>query len=1302
MLHGPTPYPTQGLLAVASREGMIKVLGGPGVELVVEDEGALAAIEEPPSHIMFPTPSLLVGITAMGGVLAWDLADGGRRCGHLPSPADENGLEDGVTAVHCPQIAVSPSVDSGGTAAQDQQHYVYMGRTSGGVGVVQVFPTCRLSGYVVDPREIASGVPEELRPPVDGGDGEGALGAVTALASSGNRDGGGLLLIGHRYGAIVLWDLVRRKRLAVHGLSAAVGSTSDHGAGSMGDGDWEVTSLAFHPSGEAFAAGFTCGCYAIFPTASSRSVAAPRWISEVGDDGSFPREGPTMVRTPVSLVKWARFGQGPARAWGLLVAGGVEMEEGAELDGVSLLVPLSIPLGSGGVPEQSSGGGGRSKKHTAAALATLETAVFVPFAIGQEKLSCVHAVVYGGNKYGEDGSAREHTGPDDCTEMLVPPVSIETAIDGEFVRNDTEVNEAERMEVTQLVVIGLVEWTEEVRGDDGHLHFRRASSVQACPVQTAPYVALLQLQPERFGPNLSGFAPVTSIGTTPLLSSSTILNFASCLRLGGNTTALHGVDSLSSHLLRGGGLRWAESVPQTARDETLSTSEMLVMGHADGVLSFWECCGPASRNDGVCFSDGRMEMREVPSAAMLLGSLPVAELAGGGEGATSAVTAIDVWIERDHVAATERDACWVAVGLDTGEAAVLILSNKMYASRKSERGDDGESGRGGNTPLSDKPVAITDVEMRGGGDVKKKMGWRGFIGQSSQTPKVESEYEDKELEAAIADARAEALEIQAQGWENREDENSPPSGIPAAADVEQDAGGGDENIGIEEQELQEGFRQDVEGDRLASNPSEMFSKNPLVDMAEDREEVEGETTYAAEEEEASNAVQRKVQLDASLVQLVLRLHGHAIRCVALSFDTCTSALALVVADAEGVVSVTDVASGSASLLPMRAPQVRPCHPAITIGPLPNALTGGSTRTGGQQHMRHKPGVAGALYVLLEGWLNVFDLASRDPIDLAEVPGLALESGRDDQRDDDNDPATGRRRVGHVREEDGRTWIVCVDERGVPLIPYASEALSTFDLSPAHERTVHQDVVRSGGARGDGTDGNDGGNGKVTLSPRERRQTTIWVSPAASRTAMERYHEHELQILSGLSASQSFLLIVRGAVSVIIAVAERESVAVSAFARRPPSPHVVAPFKGRSGAELVVKARVEMPAAEGRGPPPRVNRAGVCLVAVGAGGGVVGKIPRRGCLIATDRSGFVTGLLLPSLSPVFRDRLPLGEEVGSRRPGVGWPVQTSVCNLVGELSICGVTVSFCLENATGTSCEAVEQQGFDSRQEVSLA
>lgn len=1259
---------SQGLIAVASSEGVVKVSGAPGVELVLEEGGSLSG-EDPPAYLVFPTPHLLVGVSTTGSLLIWDLAEG-RRSGCIPHPVDPAGLEECVTAVHAPRCADQ--------AADTMERYVFMGFRNGRVRVAQVFPVHRASGYVVGPREMAVGAPLDVQAPGFGSGGGASLGAVTSIASSGSGDGGSRALIGHQHGGIVLWDWVRRKRLAISGVASGGQGYRDQGAGEE-DGDREVTSLAFHPSGGAYAAGFASGCYAVF-AASSSDLVQPRWVNEVGDDGSYPREGPAIVRTPVSSVHWVGVRGREARAWGLLVAGGIEIEEGEEPDGVSLLVPPSAPADESIISPSGRGGvGARAKKHVvvAAALAALETAVFVPFAIGQERLSHVHAVVSdnssmdsladqrkGGTAEGGHSSVGEVSpgrssdagldGDEECTERLARDVS-EEGIDAS----------------EELVVLGLVTWKEEARGDDGRLFFRHVSSVQACPIQTAPYVALLQLAPERLGPHLSGFASVTAIAASPLLSSSTIRDFLACLGTDRQHSLAGGAQQ--SSLLRGGGLRWADSVPQHSRDETLCTSELLVVGHSNGMLSFWECCGPASRHDGMSISNGRVLLREVPSGAALLGYLPAAEVEGG-DGIDVAVTALDVWVEREHVGAAERNACWVAVGFDSGNATVLVLARRMDAGSRGFGGDGRGFGSGGGTPLVEKAVEVSDVQLRDGVTVNGNSGrggrWKRLVGAGRQQARAgeEEDVEDTELNAAIAKARAEARAIEEQEELSTVGRGGVTTSSPEVTmdrgkqrrglgEKEQGGGGGDPELDLR-QELSDAM---LEQDVRAVPPASPLPPKPTIELP--KEAMEG----------PQQQQQEYTPRRASLVQLALRLHGHPVRCVALSFDSCSSALALVVADAEGVVSVTNVSTGVASLLPMRAPQTRPCHPSIAVGPLPSALGGVVSRNDGHRR-RVQQGAAGALFVFLEGWLNVFDLGSRDPIDLVQVPGLTRHDesgggrsggrggGGDGNRGVEGNPVSSRGSASRL--EDGRTWMTCVDERGVPLMPYASEPLSSLTPPPAPSPRARQ-----GSDLSDGTGIGRGSREVSSYPPRPRMQTT-WVSPSASRTALEGYHEHELQVLSDAPPPRSFLLVVRGAAAVVLDIAERDAAIMSQLSRRAStaSSRNVAAFKGRSGADLVLKARVDLPRAEGCAFPPRMDGAGVCMVPAGEGG--EGKAALRGCLVTVDASGFVTGLLLPSLSPVFRERLPaIGDGAGLAGGAVAL-AQKSACNLVGELTVHG--------------------------------
>ncbi|CAM9571292.1 unnamed protein product, partial [Ectocarpus sp. 12 AP-2014] len=1194
--------PTNGLMAVASRGGLVKVFGGPGVELVLEEEGASVAGEDPPSHLLFATPGLLVGVTATGAVLVWDLAAGGRG-GSIPSPPDPaTGLDERITSVHAHGCG-----DGGGPASDaHEERYVFLGFESGRVRVAQVFPVCRESGYTVEPQNTSHGAPDELLQAPGK-----SLGAVTAIASFGDRDGGGggFGIFGHRRGGIVVWDWVRRKRLAFRSLGISQGKKEEEEDGDYEEEDFEdregreVTSLALHPSGEAFAAGFAAGCYAIFSVSSSPSheIGPPRWVREVGDDGSCPREGPTIVRTAVSLVRWVRVrAAGADRTSGLVVAGGVEIEEGEEPDGVSLLVHSSEAVGARG----GGGGGGRAVKKkdvVTAAKAALETAVFVPFAVGQERLSHVHCVLSGAG-----APTRE---PHRAGTRSSGDLSEDARVGGKDEPESAAAQEDEVKVAEELVVLGLVKWNEEFLGDDGRLHFRLASSVQACPIQTSPYVALLQLAPERFGPHLSGFATVTAVACTPLLSSSTILDFMTCLGAEqAEEEGRNGSQTTAPPLLRGGYLRWPDSVPSRRRDEALGTSELLVAGHSDGSLSFWECCGPASRQDTVCLSEGRVVMREVPSGAVLLGSVPAAGLGSPEEGAGNvAVAALDVWVERDHVAAAAaagRNACWVAVGLESGDTRVIVLSNRMEAGSSSPgfpsgSGAGSKARSGGGTPLAEKPVEVSDVKLgddrttedasakggSGGGRLLKRFLKRG-AGQQPSPEDEEGAMEDTELEAAIAEARAEARAIAALE-ESRE-------GAPGNAETAEPRGTAVDDARKRESVGGEGKVQETDDQEESDHLRQELSEAMVDEGAWSGSVVPPlpKRPHTKHTPEADKGEEEKLRLDeppkASLIQLALRLHSHAVRCVALSFDARGSALSLVVADEAGVVSVTDVSTGSASLLPMRVPQSRPCRPSVTIGPMPSALSGGQAP---------EPGTSGALFVLLEGWLNVFDLASRDPVDFVQVPGLAPPrdnshnsgggGGRAGIREDDFTGSVGRTRSRERSEE--TPWLACVDKRGLPLVPYASEPFSSSFSPPPRKDDA--------GTEADG--------GKIDPEDAPVHSHTIWVSPVPSRTALDDYHEHELQVLSDTPPPEPLLVVVRGATAVVLAISRRDAdgVTSSVFARRGSVSPDTATFKGRSGAELVVRSRGTLPPAGRSAVPPTIDGAGVCMVAAAGGGGL---------------------------------------------------------------------------------------------------
>ncbi len=80
-------------------------------------------------------------------------------------------------------------------------------------------------------------------------------------------------------------------------------------------------------------------------------------------------------------------------------------------------------------------------------------------------------------------------------------------------------------------------------------------------------------------PHLFAFAEVTAacdIGLLPSLDSQ-------------NMTI--GLGSSVNGILRGGLLSWSKSIPPEHRDEALSLTQVLILGHADGTLTLWDASG---------------------------------------------------------------------------------------------------------------------------------------------------------------------------------------------------------------------------------------------------------------------------------------------------------------------------------------------------------------------------------------------------------------------------------------------------------------------------------------------------------------------------------------------------------------------------------------------------------------------------------------------------------------------------------------------------------------------------------------
>ncbi|CAM9632841.1 unnamed protein product, partial [Discosporangium mesarthrocarpum] len=1274
--------PLKGVIAVASHGGLVKVSGAAGVELVLRNADTEV---DPPSHLAFPDPDHLVGISTSGYVWVWDLRDG-NPCGVLPPPKDWAASGEHVSSVHCPQGGAEVGGTGGAGAGQDC--YVFVGTSVGTVRVVQVLPVCRMSGYSVTLKDagLTGGNEGWFRGSVDPLMGQGKdrdqLSAVTCIASPpelGTPEGGEgrNVLFGYGGGEVVLWDWVRRKRLGLYTLSRDDSNCDgrDHQEG--GAGDRKVTGLAFHPQRDmTFAAGYAAGCFAVFSTASgSRSSALRRWVGEAGGP-QFTREGPAIVRTPVSHVQWVGVSQEGDKVWALAVAGGVEMDEGEEPDGVSLLLPAASAWVINGMSRKSPKRGAVAVPAATVADTELEQVVFLPFATGQERVSCVHVVSQGGpggrgrGKGGEGkgkvGSGRHMAAVNDAADAAVA-------------------EEEEEGEREELAILGLVCWTEEVRDTSGRLRFRRASSVQACPVQIHPFVGLLQLAPQRLPPHLFGYAPVTAVASAPLSSSAATLNLAAGLTAGSpapeedseggqaaDKSLGGGEGGCLSWLLRGGRPEWAEGVPPHLKDDSLAVSELLILGHSDGIVSLWEGCSAAPRGYGVSIVGGEVRVKEVPAALAALGAVHVAELIGG-EGSESPVTALDVWVERDHLArgtgsgvVTGREgegnggSCWAAVGLEGGEVAVLSLSGR--GCRVLSGGYVGY-GAGGSTSSSlgsqaDRAVAVTQGCQKGtssgeglwgrivGGEGAARRGaGRGVgAGELLGLDAEKEEEEDKELEAAIAEAKAEVIRIEKgmRGWDSNRDADADPG--PASA-VPQGLGSG-----LAAPSLEEG--KEIVGDEQKAGLGEA-GESPLLALP---------------------------VTPPSVLSSVLRMHNHPLCSVALSYDPEARGLALVAADRAGMVSVTDVNTGRTSFLPVKAPQSTPCQPTLAIGPFPEDLqdTGlasrgwlGDKRQGRVRGHPPRQGTAGALFICLDGWMNVFDLASRDPVGLVKMPGWRQEESTSlDGRGRGMGTGTGRggksssgRSLGASGGSGGGggigrggsgdiKWLFCVDDCGLPLTGFAMEAGGI---------AVDGGVADNDAGAGGGSDEwvvEDGGGGEGgTLKQ-------LWVTLSPAPTALDSYHEYELQGLSGSPPTMSHFVAVgsSGAFTATI-----EALEPSGVAQRQGHQLPIA-FSGANKAALAPRARCEMPPLESHMPPPEVTHAGVCMVgASGAGGDAA----RRGCLVLMDALGFVTVLLLPSLTPVFREQLPDrgGITAGAPRAvGAAGVERSFACNLIGELTV----------------------------------
>ncbi|KAG5176294.1 hypothetical protein JKP88DRAFT_335969 [Tribonema minus] len=574
--------PQTGLLALAASDGTVKVIGGPGIEVLLEptrSEGE--ATRAAPTMLGFVDPNTLAGADADGRLWVWDVTGAGAQTGHLTPLVWSTGVT--ITA-----FAVAGATASG---------YVLLGTSAGAVHAVEC-AQCNLSAHSITAQD--AGFPQSL---LD----QGVPGAVTAIAC--NPCEPACVLIGYAYGGAVVWDWARRAKRVLCEPSGASssGSGGGGGGGGSGGGGTALTCLAWHPKGKAFAVGFANGRYAIF---DERTPDAPLRVLRAA--AAAPAAGP-IARRPVTHLQWLRTRHGAAKTWVLAAAGG---SDAAARDGVAFLVAR----GRGGAF-------GAATELACAAVAELcgdgerclTAAVWMSADDGGGGVEFTAVALVGGGSSGGGGadalSAAAGDGGGGDAPVLSAAGGHRTLEEGDEAQHAAEVAAA----VTSGKRRGAVRTASLVSRAPGTVEVVDATSTSTT---TLP----------RWPSPLAFAAPISAVAISPPLPTSMIVRLAAAgpMQCGGSSGGGAG-----AHPQRGG----LDTLPSAdAGAETVS--ELVAVGHADGTLTLWHAFAPLPlrARPAAAYAEPLLHTHALGSAHMeLIAALPACTLRGGSAAAGAAV-----------------------------------------------------------------------------------------------------------------------------------------------------------------------------------------------------------------------------------------------------------------------------------------------------------------------------------------------------------------------------------------------------------------------------------------------------------------------------------------------------------------------------------------------------------------------------------------------------------------------------------------------------------------------------------------
>ncbi|KAL3657111.1 hypothetical protein V7S43_018023 [Phytophthora oleae] len=254
----------QGLLAVGTASGAVKLYGANGLEVLLEGPESTTHLAVGVTHLQFTARQRLVVGYTDSSLRVFDLTSSALLC--YVSDAWTTSV---ITTLETIKYCNFP--------------FFFVATDDGDVHVVNE-ETGRVSTYVIRPRDLPM-------PNVEG---------VTALASH-PRDANLLLLAFDTYPAVLLWDLAKRKVVREFSLSGKMhklASPQSSLTSSEASADGEVVynspqCLSWHSTGKRFVAGYKHGGFAVFRTDKAHGLY--RYVA-----GTAPSD----QTVPVKQIKW--------------------------------------------------------------------------------------------------------------------------------------------------------------------------------------------------------------------------------------------------------------------------------------------------------------------------------------------------------------------------------------------------------------------------------------------------------------------------------------------------------------------------------------------------------------------------------------------------------------------------------------------------------------------------------------------------------------------------------------------------------------------------------------------------------------------------------------------------------------------------------------------------------------------------------------------------------------------------------------------------------------------------------------